>query len=59
MRRASTVLPLLLLALGSAPALSSQAAPGGWIKEFGTMWTFDAPPLAYWKGQYGFEPRPG
>ena len=20
------------------------------------MWTFDAPPLAYWKGQYGFEP---
>ena len=33
-----------------------QTGPGGWIKEFGTMWTFDAPPLAYWKGQYGFEP---
>jgi hypothetical protein len=22
------------------------------------MWTFDAPPLAYWKAQYGFEPSP-
>ena len=38
----------------SAPQV--QTGPGGWIKEFGTMWTFDAPPLAYWKGQYGFEP---
>lgn len=26
------------------------------IKEFGTMWTFDAPPLAYWKATYEFEP---
>ncbi len=32
--------------------------PGGWVKEFGTMWTFDAPPLAYWKAAYGFEPAP-
>jgi hypothetical protein len=28
--------------------------PATYIKEAGTMWTFDAPPLAYWKQTYGF-----
>ena len=36
------------------PATQQPAA--GFTKEFGTMWTFDAPPLAYWKARYDFSP---
>ena len=41
-----------------APAVPVATGPGGWVKEFGTMWTFDAPPLDYWQGAYGFRPTP-
>ena len=51
----------LTVALPVAGQVAATAAPpktttvAGFVKEFGTMWTFDAPPLAYWKVQYGFE----
>jgi len=32
------------------------AIPAGYVPEFGTMWTFDAPPLDYWQARYGFRP---
>src|SRR5690349_1698498 len=39
---------------GARPSRDTQ--PAGWVKEFGTMWTFDAPPLAYWRARYNFAP---
>src|SRR6476661_1832256 len=65
-RRLSILIGTLVLsgiAARVAPAqVTSQTAPGteklpaGFIKEFGTMWTFEAPPLDYWKARYGFAP---
>jgi hypothetical protein len=45
----------LLIAAPSAAQLAAPATTGH-RKEFGTMWTFDAPPFDYWKATYGFAP---
>jgi Peptidase S46 len=40
----------------AAPRDTTAKLPAGYVKEFGTMWTFEAPPLDYWKARYGFTP---
>ena len=42
----------------TAPAPASvRFEPPGYQPQFGTMWTFDAPPFEYWKKTYGFSPN--
>jgi len=64
----AVALSVLLCACLSTPALSQRPAsnrnaarsaplgPATYVKEAGTMWTFDAPPLDYWKKTYNFTP---
>lgn len=46
---------VLFLSICTQPLLG-QSSETGFVKEFGTMWTFDAPPLDYWEATYGFRP---
>ncbi|HET8623380.1 MAG TPA: S46 family peptidase [Gemmatimonadales bacterium] len=39
----------------AAPA-QSPVLPKNYVPAFGTMWTFDAPPLEYWQARYKFAP---
>jgi hypothetical protein len=56
------ILVLLLVAAGpvgaqvAAPAAKQPILPKNYVPAFGTMWTFDAPPLEYWQARYGFAP---
>jgi len=43
----------------TAPAAPPPALPKNYVPAFGTMWTFDAPPLEYWQTRYGFTPDSG
>jgi hypothetical protein len=54
-RLAGVAILMLPLSLQAQDAAAPPAA-GGFVKEFGTMWTFEAPPLAYWKATYDFAP---
>jgi hypothetical protein len=55
--RALLVVILSITAASTSKAqTSTKTDDAGYRPQFGTMWTFDAPPLEYWKKTYGFSP---
>ncbi|NJD17742.1 MAG: S46 family peptidase [Gemmatimonadetes bacterium] len=56
--RPAAALAFVIFALpaGAQQAARTAQVAAGSVPEFGTMGTFDAPPLDYWQARYGFRP---